>query len=111
MDLEPLAGASVAATMPRGANESLAGFPSNQTQDAASAVALRLLGAVSVEDALRMHTAEAARAARIDHVTGRLAKKLQADFIVLSSSPFSENGAPVPRVLRAYVDGILVHGV
>jgi predicted amidohydrolase YtcJ len=71
-----------------------------------------------LEVALQLHTATAAKVARLDRWVGQLQPGLRGDFIVLDRSPFegldelSGGGfaAGMPRVLKTYVDGKCVHG-
>jgi predicted amidohydrolase YtcJ len=71
-----------------------------------------------LEVALQLHTATAAKVARLERWVGQLQPGLRGDFIVLDRSPvegldeFGGGGfaAGMPRVLKTYVDGKCVYG-
>jgi predicted amidohydrolase YtcJ len=99
VDLEPLAGV-FAAVCRRG--------PGDGPEQGAWAAE----EAVGVEEALRMHTADAARLAGLEGMVGVLRPGLRADLLVLSGSPVALDCARggVPEVVQTYVDGGCVHG-
>jgi predicted amidohydrolase YtcJ len=71
-----------------------------------------------LEVALQLHTATAAKVARLDQWAGELRPGLRGDFIVLDRSPFEGMdeyggggfGAGLPQVVKTYVDGRCVYG-
>ncbi|AUI53664.1 amidohydrolase [Arthrobacter crystallopoietes] len=67
--------------------------------------------AISVAQALRLHTIEAARVLGIDHLTGSLETGKAADITVLDRDPRTASGDELTsiRVHRTYVDGAPVY--
>lgn len=64
--------------------------------------------AMTVQEALDSYTAEGAYASFEEHVKGRIAPGMMADFVILSSSPFDTPAGQLAQieVKATYVDGI-----
>jgi hypothetical protein len=87
--------------------EPLAAIQAAVTRGTAGGATLGAEQAITVDEGLRMYTAEAARALGVDHEAGTLAEGKRADLIVLGADPRRvdpQRLAEIP-VRRAYVGG------